>query len=104
MKSDFGEQNYECIDIKRKVSQRRHVSDYPQNEDVFQNQLPKLWPNGKPIAEPKLRDIISIKHLIPEDALDFYNNLKISSEELEDVIGVGIASSFHIKIIKIHNN
>ena len=44
-----------------------------------------VWPNGKPISDPKLKDLQSILHLIPADAQPFYKNLASSGHIEDDV-------------------
>lgn len=84
MKSDFDREDFDCLDITRKISNRRNGGSDNPEEGVFKSHLIKLWPSRKPIAEPKLRDIISIMHLIPEDARHFYNNLTGRADHIED--------------------
>ena len=40
------------------------------------NYLPPMRPNDKQISGPKLQDIMSIMHLIPEDCQSFYKSLQ----------------------------
>lgn len=51
MKADFDQEEYDCVDVTRKISIRRNGSENPDSDDVFKSQLTKLWPNGNPIAE-----------------------------------------------------
>lgn len=78
---DFS-QPYQKISIKKSSRGR------PGTEEIFSDLLP-LWPNGKPIAEAKLQNLKEMMHLIPADALPFYQNLQ-SVNITEDVEGYNV--------------
>ena len=46
-----------------------------------------MWPNGKPVAEPKLKDIKSYLHLIPAADHVFYKNLTSDLTVEENIDG-----------------
>ncbi|CAH0558689.1 unnamed protein product [Brassicogethes aeneus] len=59
-----------------------------KNTDVqFYKLLESLWPNGKPVAQPKLNDIRSYLHLIPEADHNFYTSLIGDPSIEEDIYG-----------------
>lgn len=57
-------------------------------QEAFNKPLEVLWPQGKPISEPKLQDLKSILHLIPNDAEQFYKNLKSNENIVDDIDGL----------------
>uniref|UniRef100_A0A6P7GZ20 Uncharacterized protein LOC114348666 n=1 Tax=Diabrotica virgifera virgifera TaxID=50390 RepID=A0A6P7GZ20_DIAVI len=78
---DFS-QPYQTISIKK--SSRGRTA----NQEIFSVLIP-LWPNGKPIAEAKLQNLKEMMHLIPADALTFYQNLQ-GANVTEDVEGYNV--------------
>lgn len=77
-KENFEDDTYVEIDIKKKQVGR-------PNTKTFKDNFLPMWPDGKEISAPKLKDIKSIMHLIPQDCKYFYRNLQ-SREGLEDDI------------------
>lgn len=78
-KMDFDGEILE-VDLKKKGRGR----------SVFHRYVSLLWPSGKPISAPKLVNIMSIMHLIPYDAVGFYNNLVADKLAEDDVDGFGL--------------
>lgn len=76
LRENFNEDHYFELDIKKRQAGR------PASKN-FKDLLLPMWQNGKEISVPKLQDIKSIMHLIPEDCQDFYRNL-VGKEGLED--------------------
>lgn len=72
----------------QKISIKKSSRGRPVNEDFFKELVP-LWPNGKPIAEAKLENLQEMMHLIPADALPFYQNLQ-GANIPEDVEGYNV--------------
>lgn len=64
---------------------------------IKKSDLCLLWPNGKPIAPPKLADLQSMYQFIPEDCLQFYRTLKSSDEIIDDIDGFGREPDFDIQ-------
>nr|CAH7745604.1 unnamed protein product [Callosobruchus chinensis] len=57
-------EEYKEVDIKK-----------GDGEKSFNSLLGQLWPSGKPISEPKLKDIKRYLQLIPATDHGFYTNL-----------------------------
>lgn len=76
----------ETVNIKKSVRGKSSVNP----GDVFSD-LVELWPNGKPVAEAKLQNLRELFHLIPQDAMEFYNNLVGDPSITEDVDGYNVA-------------
>ncbi|XP_030765647.1 uncharacterized protein LOC115889720 [Sitophilus oryzae] len=75
----YDEDAYVEVDIKPKQKGKQ--------SEVFSLNLPVLYPNGKPVSTPKLNDIKSIMHLIPEADQGFYTSLISSEEVVDDIDG-----------------
>lgn len=56
------------------------------------------WPKGKPIPEPKLKDLKSLLHLIPEDAQYFYKNLTGDGTVQDDIDGFSGEVDFEVEV------
>lgn len=65
IKESFTEDEGMIVDIKSKT----------KSQECFYELLVPLWPNGKPISLPKLKDLCSLLPLIPKDCQEFYHNL-----------------------------
>jgi hypothetical protein len=76
MKEDLEQEGYYEIDIK-KVKVGRPATFH------FKDHIINMWPNGKEISAPKLKDIQDIMHLIPQDWQEFYQNL-VGNQVIED--------------------
>lgn len=59
--------------------------------------LEPLWPNGKEVAEAKLKDIKSYLHLIPEEDHPFYKNLIGNPNIVEDIDGYNMDLDFDLE-------
>ncbi|CAG4933957.1 unnamed protein product [Parnassius apollo] len=57
----------------------------------------QLWPQGKPISQPKLDDIKSLLHLIPSDATKYYENLTGARDLKDDVEGFDGSIDFEVE-------
>ena len=68
-----------------------------QVKNYFFKYLKTLWPNGKPVAEPKLKDIKSCLHLIPAADHLFYNNLISDLTVEEDIDGYNGEIDFELE-------
>ncbi|KAL4713410.1 hypothetical protein ACJJTC_010395 [Scirpophaga incertulas] len=112
MRSDFQTEEYECLNIQKKSTHRtstnqvitrqscrrpRNVENENKEVFSFNNLLTPLWPNGKTIAQPKLVDIRSLLHLIPNDAHQFYDALTGSTEIVDDVDGLNSNLDFELE-------
>lgn len=75
---------FQKVNIKKTVRGRPFAGGTPYEA------LVPLWPQGKPIAQPKLNNLNEMIHLIPSDALHFYTNLKGNKRFIEDVDGFDI--------------
>lgn len=65
----------------------------PRDSDInFSNNLERLWPNGKPVAQAKLDDIRSYMHLIPAADQGFYLNLIGDTSIEEDIEGYNVTA------------
>lgn len=74
----------------RNLLPRRSTSASNEDEqNVFDQRLDQLWPNGKPITVAKLADLKSLLHLIPGDAKRFYTNLTADRNAGDDIEGFG---------------
>lgn len=76
--------NFQKVNIKKNIRGRPFANGTP-----YESLVP-LWPQGKPIALPKLQNLHEMIHLIPSDALQFYSNLKGNKRIIEDVDGFDI--------------
>lgn len=56
-----------------------------------------MWPTGKAIPGPKLKDLKSLLHLIPNDAKGFYQTLTSDENILDDVDGFSGEIDFQIE-------
>lgn len=83
------EDDFEKINMEKKV----RGTVFLLSEDL----LFPLYPNGKEIAQVKLDDLQSMYHLIPDDCLPFYKNLKGNNGIIDDVDGFGAAPDFPIE-------
>lgn len=54
---------------------------------IFSEDLPLLWPEGKPLSAPKLKDLKSMMVFIPSDAKGFYKNFFSNPDVEDDVEG-----------------
>ncbi|CAH1969590.1 unnamed protein product [Acanthoscelides obtectus] len=81
--------NYKEIDIKK-------GKDNPQTM-LFSRHLQPLWPNGKPVAEAKLKYIKSYLNLIPPADHPFYVNLIGDDTIEEDTEGYNAELDFQIQ-------
>lgn len=59
-----------------------------------------LWPNGKPIPEAKLNDLISLLHLIPDDAQEYYKKLTGNSTVQDDIDGFSGTVDFEVEVVE----
>lgn len=69
MKRSFNDDSFVDVDISKKT--RGRPGFYFKHSE-----LNELWPNEKPIAEEKLKDLKSIRHLIPQE---FYSGVYADS-------------------------
>ncbi|CAH2005914.1 unnamed protein product [Acanthoscelides obtectus] len=81
--------NYKEIDIKKGKGN-------PQTM-LFSRHLQPLWPNGKPVAEAKLKDIKSYLNPIPPADHPFYVNLIGDDTIEEDTEGYNAELDFQIQ-------
>ncbi|XP_054270345.1 uncharacterized protein LOC128991468 [Macrosteles quadrilineatus] len=89
---------HEELDITKaqKKTKGRPSKDEPRSLRLADLQL--LWPNGKPVAEAKLKDLKSMLHLLPKNYHGFYKSLYSSAEIEDDVDGFGGELDFEIEI------
>ncbi|XP_046664049.1 uncharacterized protein LOC124356846 [Homalodisca vitripennis] len=59
--------------------------------------LPLLWPNGKGISLPKLKDLKSIMSLIPSDAKEFYKQFSSDTNVQDDIDGFNANLDFELE-------
>ncbi|XP_072397898.1 uncharacterized protein [Diabrotica undecimpunctata] len=67
------------VDLKPKVKGKPQLS--------LTTDLELSWPTGKPMSTPKLNDIKSIMHLIPENEQNFFTSLLANDAIIDDVDG-----------------
>lgn len=89
MRSSFSEE-FNKINIKKNVRGRPTF-------EISKEIMEVLWPQGKPIAEAKLKDLKSILHLIPKDAHEFYVNLVGDDQIKEDLEGFSGDINFELE-------
>lgn len=63
----------------------------------FSSHYEQLWPEGKPISQPKLDDIKSLLYLIPSDVRQYYENLTGSRDVEDDVDSFDGSIDFEIE-------
>ncbi|KAH9638297.1 hypothetical protein HF086_007400 [Spodoptera exigua] len=66
-------------------------------KEVFLMCYIPMWPTGKAIPGPKLKDLKSLLHLIPQDAKGFYQNLTADDDLLDDVDGFSGVVDFEVE-------
>lgn len=81
IKSDYEGNTYEEINIKKGKGR------IPTSRSHFCNNLESLWPHGKAIPTPKLKDIKSYLDLIPAVDQAFYTTLTGDESIDEDIEG-----------------
>ncbi|CAG4955556.1 unnamed protein product [Parnassius apollo] len=86
-----GGQTHE-VDLNKKPK-RRAIN----NPLTLSRHYEQLWPQGKPISQPKLEDIKFLLHLVPSDARKYYENLT-GSRDLEDDVE-GFDGSIDIEVV-----
>jgi hypothetical protein len=65
---------------------------------MFLHTLPLLWPDGKPISDPKLKDVKSLLNLIPSDAKQFYRGFFSHQDIEDDIDGFNTNLDFEVEI------
>lgn len=55
-----------------------------------------MWLDGKEISAPKLKDIKSIMHLIPQDCKNFYKNVQGRDGIEDDIDGFSGTPDFDL--------
>ncbi|CAG9765894.1 unnamed protein product [Ceutorhynchus assimilis] len=93
--SIFIKTNYEDSDDYKEINIKKGKGK-PQ-KTPFSRHLTPLWPDGKPIAEAKLKDIKSYLHLIPLADHPFYVNLIGDDTIEEDLEGYNANLDFEIE-------
>lgn len=91
--SHNSDETYKEINIKKKQGRPSSAG----NEAHFSSNLMTLWPDGKPVAEPKLKDIKSYMHLIPKIDQNFYKNLVGDPNIQEDIEGYNGELDFELE-------
>lgn len=79
--------DYAEIDIRKKQLGR---------PAMFKDLLMPMWLKGKKISNPKLVDIKSVMHLIPNDCKQFYENIT-GTDIMDDVDGFSGAPDFEVE-------
>lgn len=75
------------INKKQNKRGRRKSNDTPNGSFSFSENLQPMWGGGKPIAPPKLKDLKSLMHLIPNHAKGFYKSLHGDATIVDDLEG-----------------
>ena len=65
------------------------------SQNLFSENLNLRWPNGKGISQPKMKDLKSMLHLIPNDAKPFYR--KCFEDIVDDIDGFNGELDFEIE-------
>lgn len=89
LKTNFEDNSYAEIDIRKKQIGR---------PALFKDLLIPMWPEGKKISHPKVEDIKSVMHLIPNDCKQFYENIT-GTDIVDDVDGFSGAPDFEVEPI-----
>lgn len=87
LKTNFEDSKYAEIDIRKKQVGR---------PAIFKDLLVPLWLKGKQISNPKLADIKSVMHLIPNDCKQFYENIA-GTDIVDDVDGFSGTPDFEVE-------
>ncbi|KAH9629864.1 hypothetical protein HF086_006548 [Spodoptera exigua] len=88
MRSNY-EEEFKELNIKKNVRGRQR--------SISKVLLKPMWPTGKAIPGPKLKDLKSLLHLIPQDAKAFYQNLTADDDLLDDVDGFSGEVDFEVE-------
>ncbi len=92
-----------------KIKMRKHINADTQTIDVEKKgcdkkkfkkvQLEKLWPDGRPLSNEKVKDLNSMMFLVDEQDMHFYDFLRNvkSAEFIDDVDGFGEAVDFEVE-------
>ncbi|CAH1110662.1 unnamed protein product [Psylliodes chrysocephalus] len=94
--SIFNKNTYEDTDTDYKEIDIKKGKGKPQ-KTPFSRHLQPLWPNGKPVAEAKLKDIESYLYLIPLADHPFYVNIISDNTIKEDLQGYNGELDFEIE-------
>lgn len=88
MRSSYEEEFKEVNIKKNSRGRQKHITKLL---------LKPMWPTGKAIPGPKLKDLKSLLHLIPNDAKGFYQTLTSDENILDDVDGFSGEIDFQIE-------
>lgn len=89
LKEHFEDESYVEINIKKRQVGR-------PNNKAFKDLLLPMWLDGKEISAPKLKDIKSIMHLIPQDCKNFYKNVQGRDGIEDDIDGFSGTPDFDL--------
>lgn len=93
VKSKLSDSTWQEINIFKKASRGRPCS----SKNLFSENLNLRWPNGKGISQPKMKDLKSMLHLIPNDAKPFYRKFFEDVSIVDDIDGFNGELDFEIE-------